>query len=147
MVNLRLLLILVLLLSLFPSLVVAEYDFSLEVDSLNVSARSDHSRFNRDVALEFGISAAKVERLVGGLGSAGDVYLSLKISKLSRRSVSDVVRIRQSSPGVGWGNVAKQMGIKPGSAEFKQLKQKPGKKQKTSGRGKNKNKSKKNKNK
>lgn len=145
--NLRILLILVLLLSIFPSLVVAEYDFSLMVDGLNVSARSDHSRFNRDVAFEFGISTAKVERLVGTLGSAGDAYLSLKISKLSRRSVSDVVRIRQSSPGVGWGNVAKQMGIKPGSAEFMQLKQKPGKKQKTVGNGKNKNKSKKNKNK
>ena len=94
------------------------------------------------MALEFGISVDRFDRLAAILGSAGDAYMSLRIGRLSHRSVDDVVRIRRSSPGKGWGNIAKQRGIKPGSEEFMKLKQKPGKKQKTSGNGKHKNKSK-----
>ena len=143
----RSLLVLVFTLSLLPTVAIAEFDFSLMVDNLNVSASSDRSRFKHDVALEFGISVGRFDRLAATLGSVGDAYMSLRIGKLSRRSVDDVVRIRQSSPGKGWGKIARQMGIKPGSDEFMQLKQMWGKKQKKSNKNKSKNKSKNKKNK
>ena len=34
----------------------------------------------------------------------------------------DVVQRYERNPGIGWGNLAKQMGIKPGSREFHALK-------------------------
>ena len=134
--------ILAFIMALSPAIVLAEFNFSLMVDNLNVSARSDRSRFRHEVALEFGISVGRFDRLAATLGSAGDAYMSLRIGSLSRRSVEDVVRIRQSSPGKGWGKIARQMGIKPGSDEFMQLKQMWGKKQKKSNKNKSKNKSK-----
>jgi hypothetical protein len=118
----------------FPVVAVAEFDFFLMVDDLNVSAHSDRSRFKQEVSLKFGVPVGKVERLIAELGSPGDAYLSLKIGKLSRQSVDAVVRMRQSSPGKGWGYIAKQMGIKPGSEEFMRLKQKRDKYEKPYGK-------------
>lgn len=108
----------------------AEFDFSLMVDDLNVAARSDLNRFKVEVASEFGVSARQFDRLAATLGSAGDAYLCLRVGKLSGRGVDEVVQLRRSSPGAGWGKIAQQMGIKPGSDAFMQLKQKPGKQQK-----------------
>ena len=125
-----------------PAQASAEFDFSLLVDDVNVSARSDMSRFEASIASEFGVSVARVEQLVATLGSPGDAYLSLKVSKLSGRSVDEVVHLRRSSPGEGWGKTAQRMGIKPGSDEFMQLKQPSGKQQKHKEKNKNKSKDK-----
>jgi hypothetical protein len=135
--------VLIVVLLLVPAVAIAEFDFSLLVDNLNVSANSDRSRFKHEVSVEFGISVGRFDHLAATLGSAGDAYMSLRIGKLSLRSVDDVVRIRQSSPGKGWGKIARQMGIKPGSDEFMRLKQVWGKKQKKSNKSKNKSKNKK----
>ena len=145
MKRIKSLLILLVLLATLPVPALAEFDFSLMVKDLNVAARSDLSRFEMRVASEFGVPVGRVERLVATLGSPGDAYLCLKLGKLSGRTVDDVVRQRRSSPGEGWGKTAQRMGIKPGSDEFMQLKQKPGKKQKKTGKTKNKSKGKKNK--
>ncbi len=136
----RSLLVLLALAVIFPTGVFAEFDFSLMVDDLNVAARSNQSRFNVQAALAFGVPIGKVERLVETLGSPGDAYMSLKVGILSGRNVDEVVRARKSSPGEGWGKTAQKMGIKPGSDEFMQLKQKPGKKHKKAKKKQNKSK-------
>lgn len=141
------LLILVLMLGVgfVPSNALAEFDFSLMVDDLNLSARSDMSQFNMEVASEFGLRVGTVDRLVQRLGTPGDAYMCLKVGALTGRSVDEVVRARKVSAGEGWGKTAQRMGIKPGSAAFKQLKQKPEKKFKAEKKSKkNKQKGKKN---
>ena len=52
-----------------------------------------------------------------------EIYLSLELSKLSGRSVDEVVEIYKVHKDKGWGYIAKQLGIKPGSAEFHKLKE------------------------
>ncbi|MGH8072679.1 MAG: hypothetical protein ACREO4_01225 [Lysobacter sp.] len=52
----------------------------------------------------------------------GDVYYACAIAQILGRPCRYVVDVWDRDHGQGWGNVAKQLGIKPGSAEFHRLK-------------------------
>ena len=54
--------------------------------------------------------------------SPGDVYFACSIARALGIPCLDVVQRYERNPGQGWGNLAKQMGIKPGSREFHALK-------------------------
>lgn len=54
--------------------------------------------------------------------SAGDIYYACSIAHVLGVPCVNVVREYERNPGQGWGAVAKRMGIKPGSAQFHQLK-------------------------
>ena len=53
----------------------------------------------------------------------GDVYMACSIASIIGRPCRYVVDYYDRDRGQGWGNIAKQMGIKPGSPEFHRLKQ------------------------
>ncbi|UHQ20152.1 hypothetical protein LVB87_03045 [Lysobacter sp. KIS68-7] len=53
----------------------------------------------------------------------GDVYMACSIASIIGRPCRYVVDAYDRDRGNGWGNIAKQMGIKPGSPEFHRLKQ------------------------
>lgn len=52
----------------------------------------------------------------------GDVYFACAIARYLGIPCLDVVQRYERNPGQGWGNLAKQMGIKPGSPAFHALK-------------------------
>jgi len=52
----------------------------------------------------------------------GDVYMACTIASIIGRPCRYVVDVYERDHGNGWGNIAKQMGIKPGSPEFHRLK-------------------------
>ena len=49
-------------------------------------------------------------------------FLSCEISKVSNKSIAEVERSYSSNKNKGWGAIAKDLGIKPGSSEFHTLK-------------------------
>lgn len=51
-----------------------------------------------------------------------DVYMIGELAQLSGKSFTDVARTFDANRGRGWGVMAKELGIKPGSAQFHQLK-------------------------
>lgn len=51
-----------------------------------------------------------------------DVYFACAIASALRIPCLEVVQRYERNPGQGWGNLAKQMGIKPGSPAFHALK-------------------------
>jgi len=51
-----------------------------------------------------------------------DVYFACAIARALGIPCLDVVHRYERNPGQGWGNLAKQMGIKPGSSAFHALK-------------------------
>lgn len=53
----------------------------------------------------------------------GDVYYACTLASIIGRPCGYVADYWEKNHGQGWGVVAKQMGIKPGSAEFHRLKQ------------------------
>jgi len=96
-------------------------DRSLE--ALNNGAKENISEFAKKLGRKFGISESTTERLLKRAGmSPGDVYMTAKVSKISKRSLEDVEKAYKENKGKGWGAIAKKMGIKPGSKEFHELK-------------------------
>lgn len=51
-----------------------------------------------------------------------DVYMMAELAQLTGKSVGEVASVYSANRGQGWGAVARSLGIKPGSAQFHQLK-------------------------
>ena len=52
----------------------------------------------------------------------GDAFLCLQLGQMARKPPERVVQTYQRSHGKGWGAIAKELGIKPGSSDFHALK-------------------------
>jgi len=97
-------------------------DFAPRVQDLNVTARADLPGFKATLSTDFGIPVPRIDKLMVSLGSPADAYFCLKLGQLSGRPFDEVSREFQAHRGQGWGVVAKNLGIKPGSAAFHELK-------------------------
>ncbi len=92
------------------------------IGSLNVEARADLPGFKTQVSAQFGVPVPKVDVLMRSLPSPGDVYMCLRIGQVANISTDVVLREYKTNKGKGWGVIAKNLGIKPGSKEFHELK-------------------------
>jgi hypothetical protein len=63
-----------------------------------------------------------VVELLGRRWAPGDIYFACALAKLAGHPCRHVVDLWERDHGKGWGAIAKQLGIKPGSAEFHRLK-------------------------
>lgn len=98
-----------------------------DLNQINLSASANFESFKNDCAVAYHVSTSSLDDMRVRLHwSPGEIYFALELARISRRPVADVIHIYQSNPKNGWGNIAKQMGIKPGSPEFHQLKQNAG---------------------
>ncbi|PKL17269.1 MAG: hypothetical protein CVV49_11910 [Spirochaetae bacterium HGW-Spirochaetae-5] len=119
----------------------------LELKNLNFSATADKDNFIREMSASYNTSESKIAGLIeNDKMNPGDIYLSFEISRLSKNDPDYVIREFKNNKRKGWGYIAQQMGIKPGSPEFKELKnktkQKNAKMKKHKERGSDKNKEK-----
>ena len=96
-----------------------DFDFLRELDR---KAREDHKAFSEHMSIVFGVPVPRIDKIIREVGSPADAFMVLKIGKLSGRSYDDVFHEYRSNKKQGWGVMAKNMGIKPGSAEFHELK-------------------------
>ena len=108
-----------------------------DLNKINADARLDFGTFKTNLALSYNISDIKIDYLsVSVKMEPAEVYLALELSKLSGRSIDQVVEIYEVNRNKGWGIIAKELGIKPGSPEFHTLK---GNTKNKSAKGKSKN--------
>lgn len=97
----------------------------LELGNLNLSATADKDNFIREMSASYNTSDASIKGMIEKDGmEPADIFMSFEISRLSKKKVDDVVAEYRKSKAKGWGYIAKQMGIKPGSPQFKELKNK-----------------------
>jgi len=90
---------------------------------INVNAKLDFGTFKSGLNLSYNISKKKIDYLSISLKmEPAEIYITLELSKLSGRSVDNVIEIYKVHKDKGWGYIAKQLGIKPGSPEFHKLK-------------------------
>ena len=113
------------------------------VRKLDAKAKADLSGFKASLHAEFPVPGGTIELALSNAKSPADAYMMLKLGEVSGRPVQEVVDVYKVNKDKGWGYIAKQMGIKPGSAEFHALKDGPsgkskGKKGKGPGKGKGK---------
>jgi hypothetical protein len=110
----------VVLLLLLVSTIAAASDFDW-VQDFNIWARADMSGFKASLATRFQIGDAQISAVIGDVDNPADAYIALRLGEMSNLPPNRVITEYKS--GKGWGVVAKNLGIKPGSPEFHALKQ------------------------
>ena len=96
-----------------------EFDW---LDSLNVKAKADSSGFRMQLSTRFKIGSTDVKAVIGNVDSPSDAYMVLRLGELSHKPIQEVLHVYSRNKNRGWGLMAKQLGIKPGSREFHALK-------------------------
>lgn len=97
-------------------------EMETNLNSMNVNAKLDLGKFKADLSLSYGLPATKIDNLFTLNMEPAEVFLALEIGHIINKPVDDVVTVYKANKGKGWGVIAKEMGIKPGSAEFHALK-------------------------
>jgi hypothetical protein len=97
---------------------------SILVD-INSSGRSDFGMFRTQSSLSYSIPETRVEYYYTSLRMApADIYMAAELSYVARVPVERVVQVYRIHKNRGWGYIAREIGIRPGSREFMRLKDK-----------------------
>lgn len=89
---------------------------------LNNQARSDLSGFSARISAQFGVPEAQVKVVLSTVKEPADAFMVFQLGKMTSQPSDKVLQVYQAGKGKGWGAMAKDLGIKPGSAEFHALK-------------------------
>ena len=90
--------------------------------SVNAQARVDLPGFHATVSAQFGVPVPQVEAVLGMVATPADAFMVFQLGQMTHRPPETVVHTYQAHKGKGWGVIAKELGIKPGSKEFHALK-------------------------
>lgn len=113
--------LIVFLILLVGSSIAAAGDFDWMKD-FSAQASLDPSGFRARLATRFQIGDARISAVLGNIPDPANAYMVLRIGEISRQPIERVMEEYNKNKGKGWGVMAKNMGIKPGSAEFQALK-------------------------
>ena len=89
---------------------------------LNVQARVDGNGFSAKVSAQFGVPEARVKVVLGSVTDPADAFMVFQIGQMTSQPPEKVMEVYKVQKGKGWGVIAKELGIKPGSPEFHALK-------------------------
>ena len=94
---------------------------------INKEAKADPEGFLKQLSQKHDIPEEEVRKAKEHHGlEAGDIYMATALARRTRRPVWDIAAEYKQNQGRGWGVMAQGMGIKPGSPEFKELKEDAG---------------------
>lgn len=98
-------------------------DLDAAISKINAHANADIKIFKREVGIDFGIEEGKLDHImVKYKMQPADVVFGLEVSKRCHKDVEEVAECYTKNKNKGWGQIAKEMGIKPGSQEFHEMK-------------------------
>lgn len=113
-----------LLLLVSPVAVAGEFDW---LKDLNTRAVEDIKSFHEKLTERFPTppvpGSVSVDTVLKQVPHPADAYMLLRLGELSGRPMTRVMEQYRAHKNKGWGALAKSLGIKPGSAQFKALKQ------------------------
>lgn len=89
---------------------------------VNEQAKSDMNRFAVKVSAQFGIPVPKVEDVLKRVPTPADAFMVFQLGQMSNKPPDTVLHVYQAGRDKGWGAIAHELGIKPGSPEFHALK-------------------------
>ncbi|GAW67503.1 hypothetical protein GPEL0_01r3359 [Geoanaerobacter pelophilus] len=90
--------------------------------SLNVQARADLPGFSARIGAQFGVPVPQVQAVIRSVPEPADAFMIYELGRMSGRQPDQVMAVYQPNRNKGWGAIAKELGIKPGSREFHDLK-------------------------
>ena len=113
-------------------------EFDNFLKDLNIQAQADLKIFNKNLSVKYNVPENKIETLiVKDKIAPADVFMILETAQLVNLPVDNVTTAYHKNKDKGWGVIAKELGIKPGSEKFHALKKKT-KEEKTKGNTKGK---------
>jgi len=89
---------------------------------VNVQARADLPGFSAKVSAQFGVPEARVQAVIQTVSEPADAFMVFQLGQMANTKPERVLAVYKPNKKKGWGVIAKQLGIKPGSAEFHALK-------------------------
>lgn len=89
---------------------------------LNIRARANIDNFSATVSAQFGVPEARVRVVLGAVRKPADAFMVFQLCLMTHQPYERVLQIYQEQKGNGWGVIAQELGIKPGSPEFHALK-------------------------
>lgn len=92
------------------------------IRDFNIQAQADPSGLRVRLATRFQIGDAQISAVLGNVSDPADAYMVFRLGELSHNPPDRVIDVYKANKQKGWGVMAKQLGIKPGSAEFHALK-------------------------
>jgi hypothetical protein len=92
------------------------------LSNINVQARADLGGFSAKVSVQFGVPVPQVQAILKTVDTPADAFMVFQLGQMARRQPEVVVQTYKTHKGKGWGVIAKELGIKPGSKEFHALK-------------------------
>ncbi len=104
----------------FPAIASASLDAFL--NDLNVQARADLGDFTVRLGAQFGVPVPQVQAILRVVNAPADAFMVFQLGQMARKPPEVVLQTYRNRKGKGWGVIAKQLGIQPGSREFHALK-------------------------
>lgn len=93
------------------------------LNSLNIEAVAKVGPFTADLSVSYGVPQPQIQGWISkDRLQPAEAFLVLELARISKKKPAAVLEIYKKNRGAGWGAVAKSLGIKPGSAQFKALK-------------------------
>jgi hypothetical protein len=98
-------------------------DLDVVLSNLNVEAGVQVDAFVSELSISYTIPKVQIEDLVYNMRMPfGDVFVSVWLASSIKKPLPVVVKEYEVNKDKGWGVVAKNLGIKPGSDAFHSLK-------------------------
>ena len=111
--------------ALFLSFILAPVSMAGDFDwikDFNVKAKADPSGFKAKIETRFNIGSTEINAVLSAADDPADAYIILRLGEMSGQPTQEIIRKYKSGKHKGWGVLAKSLGIKPGSKDFKALK-------------------------
>lgn len=90
--------------------------------NLNVEARADLPGFSAKISSQFGVPVPKVQMVLQSVSQPADAFMVFQLGQFAGVPADRVMTVYEPNRKKGWGAIAKELGIKPGSPEFHALK-------------------------
>lgn len=101
---------------------VAFADLNIFMGDLNNQAYANRNDYSYRMSNQFNVPAYRVDSILKGVREPADAFMCFQLGRMLNIAPERVLETYHSSRGQGWGEVAKRLGIKPGSPEFHALK-------------------------
>jgi len=101
---------------------IAHADLDGFLREVNMQAQADMKNFRVKLSSQFEVPLSQVDSIVMHVAAPADAFMVLQLGQMANKPPEAVLQTYQRSRGKGWGALAKELGIKPGSPEFHALK-------------------------
>ncbi len=97
-------------------------DINIFLTDLNSRAYAAPSDYTIRLSTQFGLPQPQVHSLIRTVAVPADAFMVLQLARMLGLPYERVLPVYTTHRGQGWGVIAKELGIKPGSPEFHALK-------------------------